>query len=107
MKPNDLWRWDAVDIAAARIAARSRPTRPLSRGKWSTMKPTNSSSGAAGRGSPPRAWKAPRRIPIERKRAVAKAWLRLKGHKGTLAGIKDALSFFDVAVAAVRRPPGK
>lgn len=43
--------------------------------------------------------------PIEKKRAVAKAWYRLHSKKGTLTGIKDAVRFFGAEVVQVRRPP--
>lgn len=43
--------------------------------------------------------------PIEKKRAVAKSWLRLHRKKGTLAGIEDAVRFFGGEVVAARVPP--
>lgn len=43
--------------------------------------------------------------PIEKKRAVAKAWYRLHRLKGTQAGIEEALRFFGAEVVGVRRPP--
>lgn len=42
---------------------------------------------------------------IEKKRAVVKAWWRLHRLKGTIAGIEEAVRFFDARVVAVRRPP--
>ncbi|MDQ0422288.1 phage tail-like protein [Peteryoungia aggregata LMG 23059] len=46
-----------------------------------------------------------RNWPLERKRAVAKAWFRLHSKKGTLAGIREAVRYFDSLVVGVRRPP--
>lgn len=46
-----------------------------------------------------------RNWPIEKKRAVAKAWYRLHRKKGTLTGIKEAVRFFEAEVVAARRPP--
>lgn len=46
-----------------------------------------------------------REWPIEKKRAVAKAWYRLHSKKGTLTGIKEAVRFFGAEVVSVRRPP--
>jgi phage tail P2-like protein len=43
--------------------------------------------------------------PVEKKRAVAKAWYRLHSKKGTLTGIKEAVRFFGAEVVKVRRPP--
>jgi phage tail-like protein len=46
-----------------------------------------------------------RNWPLERKRAVAKAWFRLHSKKGTLTGIREAVRYFDSLVVGVRRPP--
>ncbi len=46
-----------------------------------------------------------RNWPIEKKRAVAKAWYRLHRKKGTLTGIKEAVRFFEGEVVAARTPP--
>lgn len=43
--------------------------------------------------------------PIEKKRAVAKAWLSLHRKQGTIAGIEEAIRFFDAKLLAVRHPP--
>ncbi len=43
--------------------------------------------------------------PIEKKRAAAKAWLRLHRKRGTLAGIEEAVRLFGAEVVAARVPP--